>query len=64
VQGFDFYGGREDRRFEATGYCRLEREDPWWTVDPDGGALVTVGVSPADDPDLKYPHSAALACLR
>jgi hypothetical protein len=64
VQGFDSYDGGGDGRFEATGYSRLERaEDPWWTVDPDGGALVNVGLSHADDSDLEYPHSAALARL-
>ena len=65
MQGFDSYGGGEDRRFEATGYSRLERaEDQWWTVDTDGGAFVTVGLSHADDSDLEYPHSAALVRLR
>ena len=64
MQGFDFYGG-EDRRFEATVYFRLERaEDRRWAVDPDGGALVTMGLNHADDSDLKYPHSAALVHLR
>lgn len=65
MQGFDSYGGSEDRRFEATGYSRLERaEDRWWTVDPDGGAFVTVGLNLADESNLKYPHSAALVRLR
>ena len=65
MQGFDFFGGSEHRRFEATGYSRLERaEDRWWTVDPDGGALVTVGLNLADESNLKYPHSAALVRLR
>ena len=63
MQGFDSCGGSEDRRFEATGYSPLERaEDRWWTVDPDGGALVTVGLNLADESHLKYPHSAALWC--
>lgn len=65
MQGFDFFGGSEHRRFEATGYSRLERaEDRWWTVDPDGGALVTVGLNLADESNLKYPHSAAPVRLR
>jgi len=65
VQGFDSHGGSEDRRFEATGYSRLDQaEDRWWTVDPDGGALVTVGLNLADESNLKYPHSAALVRLR
>lgn len=65
MRGFDSYGGSEDRRFEATGYSRLERaEDRWWTVDPDGGAFVTVGLNLADESNLKYPHSAAPVRLR
>ncbi len=69
MQGFDSHGGSEDRRFEATGYSRFDQaEDRWWTVDPDGGALVTVGLNhadePNDEPNLKYPHSAALVRLR
>lgn len=59
MQGFDFYGGSEGRRFEATGYFRLERaNDRWWMVDPDGGAFVTVGLNHADESNLKYPHNA------
>jgi hypothetical protein len=64
VRGFDSYGGSEDRRFEATGYSRLERAEDRWTVDPDGGAFVTVGLNLADESNLKYPHSAALVRLR
>ena len=65
MRGFDSYGGGEDRRFEATGYSRLERaEDRWWTVDPDGSAFVTVGRNHADESNLECPHSAALVRLR
>ena len=65
MQGFDSHGGSEDGRFEATGYTRLDQaEDRWWTVDPYGGALVTVGLNHADESNLKYPHSAALVRLR
>jgi hypothetical protein len=65
VQGFDSYGGSEDRRFEVTGYSRLElAEDRWWTVDPTGGAFVTVGLNLADESNLKCPHSAAPVRLR
>lgn len=45
----DFYGGSEERKFEATGYFRLERaSDRWWLVDPDGGAFLTVGLNHAE----------------
>ena len=65
MRKFDSYGGSEHRRFEATGYSRLERaEDWWWTVDPDGGAFVTVGLNLAGESNLRYPHSAALVRLR
>lgn len=32
----DRFGGWTARRFEATGFFRLEKADRWWLVTPDG----------------------------
>ncbi|OIK09871.1 agarase [Bacillus sp. MUM 13] len=54
----DLYGGNEKRKFEGTGYFRLEKEsDRWWLVDPEGSAFVTIGVNHADETNLKYDHN-------
>lgn len=39
------WGGWSDREFEATGYFRLERDDRWWLVDPDGHPFFSTGVN-------------------
>lgn len=52
------YGGWLEKRFDATGYFRLEKDEKrWWLVDPDGYAFLTAGMdcvspeayTPADD---------------
>lgn len=54
----DLYGGNENRKFEGTGYFRLEKaSDRWWLVDPEGSAFVTIGVNHADETNLKYDHN-------
>ena len=61
MTGLDFYGGAEDRRYEATGYFRTENADGrWWLVDPEGCAFITVGLNHADDTNLKYSHNAGI----
>lgn len=43
--GRSAYGGDSSRRFEATGFFRVERDDRrWWLVDPDGCAFFSVGM--------------------
>ena len=38
------YGGRKDRRVEASGFFRVEKlEDRWWFVDPEGYLWYSVG---------------------
>lgn len=44
-KGFSKWGGWTEKRFDATGFFRLEREnDKWWLVDPDGYAFFSNGV--------------------
>ncbi|MGG1481176.1 hypothetical protein ABE402_09735 [Bacillus smithii] len=52
------YGGDENRKFQSTGYFRLEQSaERWWLVDPEGYAFVTIGVNHADESNLKYDHN-------
>ena len=54
----DAYGGNVGRKFNATGYFRLEKsQDRWWLVDPEGSAFITMGINHADESNLKYPHN-------
>ncbi len=44
-KGFDALGGEEGRRFEASGYFRVEkREGRWHLVDPGGHGFFSLGV--------------------
>jgi len=39
------YGGRTDRKADATGFFHVRRvKDRWWLVDPEGGFFLHVGV--------------------
>ncbi|MCH9276885.1 beta-galactosidase [Bifidobacterium amazonense] len=52
LDGWDRFGGWTGKRFEATGWFRVERESAgangepgrFWLVDPDGNAFVSTGV--------------------
>ena len=41
----DRFGGWTGRRFEATGFFRLERDDRWWLVSPEGNAFLSFGIN-------------------
>ena len=52
----DVYGGRKDRRSDATGFFYAKRIDGrWWTIDPAGGYFFhngVVAVAPGGSPTL------------
>lgn len=63
ASGRSRYGGWLDKKFEATGYFRLQKDEKrWWLVDPDGYAFLTAGMdcvspeaySPVDDLECCY----------
>ena len=43
--GFDRYGGWTGRSFEPTGFFRVEKDDRWWLVTPDGNAFLSFGIN-------------------
>lgn len=41
----DQYGGWNGRQFEATGFFRVEKDDRWWMVTPEGNAFLSFGIN-------------------
>ena len=41
----DRYGGWTGKKFEATGYFRVAKEDRWWLVTPEGNAFLSWGIN-------------------
>ncbi|MDG2254844.1 MAG: hypothetical protein P8L49_07770 [Opitutaceae bacterium] len=41
----DRFGGWKDRKFEATGFFRVEKDSRWWLVTPDGHAFLSFGIN-------------------
>jgi len=44
-EGFDRFGGWKGKRFEATGFFRVEKDDRWWLVSPEGYAFLSFGIN-------------------
>ena len=41
----DRFGGWKAKRFRATGFFRIEKEERWWLVIPDGHAFLRWGIN-------------------
>lgn len=41
----DRFGGWTGRQFEATGFFRVEKDDRWWIVTPEGNAFLSFGIN-------------------
>ncbi len=41
----DRFGGWSGKRFEATGFFRVEKDERWWLVTPDGSAFLSFGIN-------------------
>ncbi len=41
----DRFGGWTGKNFEATGFFRVEKDDRWWLVTPDGNAFLSFGIN-------------------
>jgi len=42
---FDRFGGLKAKKFEATGFFRVEKDDRWWFVTPEGNAFLSFGIN-------------------
>ncbi len=42
---YDRFGGWTGRQFEPTGYFRLEKDERWWLVSPEGNAFLSFGIN-------------------
>lgn len=47
----DRFGGWKGRTFKATGYFRVEKDERWWLVTPEGNAFLSFGINHVE-PDL------------
>lgn len=41
----DRFGGWKGRAFEATGFFRVEKDERWWLVTPEGNAFLSFGIN-------------------
>ena len=41
----DRFGGWTGKRFQATGFFRVEKDDRWWLVTPEGNAFLSFGIN-------------------
>jgi hypothetical protein len=41
----DRFGGWTGRKFDATGFFRVEKDDRWWLVTPEGNAFLSFGIN-------------------
>ncbi|GAB6167097.1 hypothetical protein JCM19992_30970 [Thermostilla marina] len=41
----DRFGGWTGKKFEATGFFRVEKDDRWWLVTPEGNAFLSFGIN-------------------
>jgi hypothetical protein len=42
---FDRFGGWTGKQFEATGFFRVEKDQRWWLVTPEGNAFLSFGIN-------------------
>lgn len=54
----DFYGGTEKKKFNATGFFRVEKDgENQCLVDPDGNMFISIGLNHLDSSNLKYHYN-------
>ena len=45
INEFDRFGGWTKKKFEATGFFRVEKDKRWWLVTPEGNAFLSFGIN-------------------
>lgn len=53
----DRFGGWKAKKFEATGFFRVEKDDRWWLVTPEGNAFLSFGINHFTPYLFKQPHN-------
>ena len=53
----DRYGGWTGRRFSPSGYFRVEKDDRWWLVSPEGNAFLSFGINHLHPEFWNQPYS-------
>ena len=41
----DRFGGWTGKKFKATGFFRVEKDERWWLVTPEGSAFLSFGIN-------------------
>jgi len=67
VNQWDRYGGSMFRSYEATGFFRLEHDNRWWLVSPEGHPFISFGLNHVEPDEMLRPYnrrywSAMLGC--
>ncbi len=55
----DRFGGWKERRFEATGFFRVEKAERWWFVTPEGQAFISFGLNHPNEDYLSQDYNVA-----
>ncbi len=53
----DQYGGWTGKKFEATGFFRVEKDERWWLVTPEGNAFLSFGINHLHPHLWKQPYN-------
>jgi hypothetical protein len=56
---FDQYGGWDQRKFKATGFFRVEKDERWWFVTPEGNAFLSFGINHIHPDWWNQPYNRA-----
>ena len=49
--GLDRYGGWKGKQFKVTGSFRVEKDERWWLITPEGNAFLSFGINHVE-PDI------------
>ena len=55
----DKFGGWTGKKFKATGFFRLEKDERWWLVTPEGNAFLSFGINHLHTNLWRLPHNRA-----
>ena len=53
----DRFGGWKGKKFKATGFFRVEKDERWWLVTPEGNAFLSFGINHIHPYALRRPHN-------